>query len=93
MVVYYVILLTTTQQAMPQLSKSISRNDIVIKKRFDNHYYTINTKTYQDLIETVKLYQESIYLLPDYEVVDAKGADQENRGKNYQIKVNEIVFV
>ena len=78
---------------MPQLSNTISQNDIVIKRRFDKHYFTINPKTYHDLIETVKLYKESIYLLPDYEVIDAKGADRENNGEYYQIRMNEIVFV
>ncbi len=79
---------------MPALSKHISPDAVIIKRRFDDdHFYAINSHTYNSIIETVAYYRESMYLLPDFEQVEATGADAENDSELFTIKVNEIMFV
>ncbi|MCR9250710.1 MAG: hypothetical protein NXI20_09800 [bacterium] len=78
---------------MPALAKNINSDSVIIKRRFDDHLYAINPYTYNHIIDTIRLYKESIYLLPDFEQIDAIGADDENDSKRYRIKLNEVIFV
>ena len=69
---------------MTGLSKMVDQDAVIVKRRFDKHLYAINPKTYADLQDTLRMYHESMYLLPDFEQVEAVGADQENEKKRFQ---------
>ncbi len=71
----------------------ITTDELLIVHRYNQHRYRISMLTYHRIVEMIKFYNESIYSLPDFEVIEAIGADDENEGVKEILQVNEIVFL
>ena len=78
---------------MTDVEHHIATGGHLIVDRYSQERYRIDLDTYQRIIEMIRFYNESIYALPDDEVIEATGADDQNGGRRVRLRVNQIVFV
>ncbi len=78
---------------MKRESGIIINDGYLVVDRYRQGRYKIDFQTYDHIVELVMFYHESMYLLPDDEMVEVTGIDKDNYGVRKMMKVNEIVFV
>ncbi len=67
---------------------------VMVKGRYDRQLYSIKFHDLQRISELIRLYQDSIYNLPDEEKIDAYPVfDDRPDTHRCELRVNEIVFV
>jgi|GEM_PF-1105401 len=60
--------------------------------RFSKVHYQIDQRTYHHIMDLIQFYHESIYWLPDDEVVTAKRIDDARQTTHCSVPVNQLIF-
>ncbi len=77
---------------MENISENLLSRHYLAKDRYDSKEYLIDQKTYTHIIDLVHFYHESIYMLPDDEVVHVQKLEGPEHTSPCDIPVNHIVF-
>lgn len=62
------------------------------KDRFNNHEYLLDPGAYFHIQELIRFYHQSIYTLPDYEVVRARRIEDTEHTVSCTIPVNHLLI-
>ncbi|VXD16152.1 hypothetical protein [Marinoscillum sp. 108] len=60
--------------------------------RFDHSRYRLSQATYYQIMDLIKFYHESMYLLPDDEVVIVERLIDQNHTEYCKVSVNHLVL-
>lgn len=72
---------------------TVDSSSFKVKSRKTHQQYKISQKDWHHIMDLVKFYHESIYLLPDFETICAEKLDfTGNTIDRCTLKVNEVVF-
>lgn len=77
---------------MQKVSENQLSRRYLVKTRFAKDEYLIDQKTYFHIMDLVRFYHESIYMLPDDEYVRAEKIDDPHHTSPCDIQVNHLVF-
>ncbi|MDW3191670.1 MAG: hypothetical protein R8G66_04875 [Cytophagales bacterium] len=70
-----------------------TNENVVVKGRFDHRFYSIGIQDYNQILELINQYHESINNLPDEKRVVATPLLEGNTKDQCVLRVNEVVFV
>ena len=70
-----------------------SSESVIVKGRYDHRLYSIGIRDYNQILDLINQYHESIYNLPDEERVMATPLLEGNTHDRCVLRVNEVVFV
>lgn len=67
-------------------------NHLLAKDRFGNLEYLVDQKDYYYIMDLIRFYHDSIYMLPDDEVIHVEKIDGNEHTSTCDVPVNQLIF-
>lgn len=78
--------------AMKNPSQITQSTHYTARDRFEDHEYLIDQKNYYYIMDLINFYHDSIYSLPDNEIIQAEKIEDEQHTTPCNVPVNHLVF-
>ncbi|WP_258104298.1 hypothetical protein [Marinoscillum sp. MHG1-6] len=77
---------------MKAISKTLLQNHLLVRNRYRNEEYLIDQRTYEYLMDFIHLNHQSIYELPDDEMIEADKLLSNRITTHCHVRINELIF-